>query len=105
MKRQVLYIFLLVLFYGSAVAQERSKERLHQVADLKITTLSTMLANKGIGEWGYSALIESEGRKLLFDTGSRPETVLQNAQELGIDLSDVEDVYLSHNHWDHIGGL
>ena len=76
------------------------------VSNLKITTLSTMLVNgKGIGEWGYSALIEVDGRKILFDTGSRPETVLVNARELDIDLSDVEDVFLSHNHWDHIGGL
>jgi 7,8-dihydropterin-6-yl-methyl-4-(beta-D-ribofuranosyl)aminobenzene 5'-phosphate synthase len=76
------------------------------VSDLKITTLSTMLVNgKGIGEWGYSALIEVDGRKILFDTGSRPKTVLLNARELEIDLSDVQDVFLSHNHWDHIGGL
>lgn len=76
-----------------------------QVGLLKVTTLSTMLANKGIGEWGYSALIEVDGKKILFDTGNRPETVLNNAQDLGIDLSDVEDVILSHNHGDHTGGL
>jgi 7,8-dihydropterin-6-yl-methyl-4-(beta-D-ribofuranosyl)aminobenzene 5'-phosphate synthase len=90
---------------ATAFSQELVKTNAHKVSTLKITTLSTMLANKGIGEWGYSALIESDGRKILFDTGSRPETVLQNAQTLGIDLSDVEDVFLSHNHWDHTGGL
>lgn len=76
-----------------------------QVSELKITTLSTMLANRGIGEWGYAALVEADGRQILFDTGRRPETVLQNAAELGIDLSIVEDVFLSHNHGDHTGGL
>jgi hypothetical protein len=35
----------------------------------------------------------------------RTETVLNNAHELGIDLSNVEDVVLSHNHWDHVTGL
>ncbi len=76
------------------------------VSELKVTTLSTMVTNgKGIGEWGYSALVEVDGRKILFDTGSRPNTVLLNAEELDIDLSDVQDVFLSHNHWDHIGGL
>ena len=75
------------------------------VNDLKITTLSTMLASQGIGEWGYSALVEVDGKKILFDTGRKPKTVLQNAEELGIDLSDVEDVFLSHNHGDHTGGL
>ncbi len=77
----------------------------HQVTDLKIATLSTMLANRGIGEWGYAALVEADGRQLLFDTGQRPETVLKNAEELGFDLHEVEDVFLSHNHGDHTGGL
>lgn len=77
----------------------------HKVRDLKIATLSTMLANRGIGEWGYAALVEADGRQLLFDTGQRPETVLKNAEELGFDLHEVEDVFLSHNHGDHTGGL
>lgn len=75
------------------------------VTNLKITTLSTMLANQGIGEWGYSALVEADGKQILFDTGRKPETVLKNAEELGIDLSNIEDVFLSHNHGDHTGGL
>jgi 7,8-dihydropterin-6-yl-methyl-4-(beta-D-ribofuranosyl)aminobenzene 5'-phosphate synthase len=77
----------------------------HQVKSLHITILSTMLADRGIGEWGFAALIEADGRRLLFDTGYRPETVLQNARELGIDLSTVTDVVLSHHHDDHTGGL
>jgi 7,8-dihydropterin-6-yl-methyl-4-(beta-D-ribofuranosyl)aminobenzene 5'-phosphate synthase len=75
------------------------------VKNLKVTTLSTMVANQGIGEWGYSALVEVDGKQILFDTGRRPETVLKNAEELGIDLSKVEDVFLSHSHGDHTGGL
>jgi 7,8-dihydropterin-6-yl-methyl-4-(beta-D-ribofuranosyl)aminobenzene 5'-phosphate synthase len=76
-----------------------------RVSALKITTLSTMLADDGIGEWGYAALVEVDGKRILFDTGARPRTVLENAHELGIDLSGVEDVVLSHNHGDHTGGL
>ncbi len=78
---------------------------LHKVASLKITILSTMLAEEGMGEWGFSALVEADGRRILFDTGLHPETVLQNARELGIDLSSVTDVVLSHHHGDHTGGL
>lgn len=85
--------------------QVHLKETNHTVSDLKIATLSTMLANRGIGEWGYSAIVEVDSRKLLFDTGQRPETVLQNAEELGFDLHEIEDVFLSHNHGDHTGGL
>lgn len=79
------------------------------VQSVHITILSTMLAGdpmfKGIGEWGFSALVEADGHRLLFDTGLRPQTVLYNARELGLDLSDITDVILSHNHADHIGGL
>ena len=78
---------------------------LHKVASLKITILSTMLADRGMGEWGFSALVEADGHRILFDTGLHPETVLHNARELGIDLSTVTDVVLSHHHGDHTGGL
>jgi len=64
-----------------------------------------MLADRGIGEWGFAALIEADGHRILFDTGARPDTVLQNATELGVDLHNVEEVILSHNHGDHTGGL
>jgi 7,8-dihydropterin-6-yl-methyl-4-(beta-D-ribofuranosyl)aminobenzene 5'-phosphate synthase len=65
-----------------------------------------MLADsRGIGEWGFSALVEADGHRLLFDTGARPETVLRNAEELGVDLADVSEVVLSHHHGDHTGGL
>ena len=77
-----------------------------QTSNAKVTILSTMVADYDyIGEWGFAALIESDGHQLLFDTGFRPNTVLENADSLGIDLSKVEHVFLSHNHLDHTGGL
>jgi hypothetical protein len=73
---------------------------------LHVTVLSTMLADtKGIGEWGFAALVEADGHRLLFDTGARPETVLENALELGVELADISEVVLSHHHGDHTGGL
>ena len=77
-----------------------------RVRSASVTILSTMLADtKGLGEWGFAALVEADGHRLLFDTGARPETVLTNARELGIDLAGVTDVVLSHHHGDHTGGL
>jgi 7,8-dihydropterin-6-yl-methyl-4-(beta-D-ribofuranosyl)aminobenzene 5'-phosphate synthase len=76
-----------------------------QVRALKITILSTMLADAGIGEWGFSALVEAGDHRVLVDTGARPQTVLQNARELGVDLASVQEVILSHNHDDHVRGL
>ncbi len=78
-----------------------------QIHALKVTVLSTMLVGNltGIGEWGFSALVEADGHRVLLDTGGHPNTVLQNARDLKIDLSDVQDVILTHNHWDHVSGL
>jgi 7,8-dihydropterin-6-yl-methyl-4-(beta-D-ribofuranosyl)aminobenzene 5'-phosphate synthase len=84
-----------------------------QIHALKVTVLSTMLVGdvgdhgdrSGRGEWGFSALIETDGHRILLDTGAHPETVLQNARDLKIDLSDVNEVILTHNHWDHVRGL
>ena len=76
-----------------------------QVKTLKVTILSTMLADEGIGEWGFAALVESDGHRILVDTGARPQTVLSNLHDLNLDLSDVKEVILTHNHDDHVGGL
>jgi 7,8-dihydropterin-6-yl-methyl-4-(beta-D-ribofuranosyl)aminobenzene 5'-phosphate synthase len=95
----------LSLSLGTAAAHPHSEGSRHGVSSLKVTILSTMLAEAGMGEWGFAALVEADGRRILFDTGLHPETVLQNARELGIDLSTVTDVVLSHHHGDHTGGL
>ena len=98
---QVFFVCFLTCL-RTAGAADTAHRPLHS---LKITVLSTMLADQGIGEWGFSALVEADGHKVLFDTGARPRTVLDNARELKVDLSDVEDVVLSHFHHDHTGGL
>lgn len=76
-----------------------------RIKDVRIQILSTMLADSGIGEWGFAAVVEADGRRILFDTGARPETVLRNAREMKVDLASITDVILSHNHGDHTGGL
>jgi 7,8-dihydropterin-6-yl-methyl-4-(beta-D-ribofuranosyl)aminobenzene 5'-phosphate synthase len=78
-----------------------------QVQALKITILSTMLADgeTELGEWGFGALVEVDGHRILFDTGAHTDVVLKNARALKIDLTTVPEVVLSHNHWDHVGGL
>lgn len=74
------------------------------VKKLKITILSTMLAQKGVGEWGFAALIEADSVKILFDAGGREKTVLENSKELNIDLSAIPELILSHGHGDHTAG-
>lgn len=100
--KSILAVVLGVTALSATAAEPRQR---HHVKALKITVLSTMLADRGIGEWGYAALVEVDGKRILFDTGARPETVLANAREMRIDLSNIEDVVISHNHGDHTGGL
>lgn len=100
--RAVLILAALLTTTAVALPEQPARPRIKK---LRIQILSTMLAEDGIGEWGFAALVEADGRRVLFDTGARPDTVLQNANELKIDLSQVTDVILSHNHDDHTGGL
>ncbi len=60
---------------------------------------------KGVGEWGFSALVETDSSRIIFDVGGRPTTVRDNATELKVDLSGIRQVVLSHNHTDHTAGL
>lgn len=55
--------------------------------------------------WGYAALIEYGGRRILFDTGPRGSDFAHNAAALGVDLKRLDFVVLSHRHNDHTGGL
>lgn len=108
---RLVLLLAISLYFGAATAfAQTSSSALGarapaEVRNLKITILSTMLADDGIGEWGFAALVEADGHKILYDTGARPNTVLENARELKIDLSDVQDVILSHFHDDHTTGL
>jgi len=56
-------------------------------------------------DWGFSCLVEAKGRKILFDTGANGEILLSNMQKLGIEPKQIQDVFISHAHFDHIGGL
>jgi len=73
---------------------------------LHITTLSENTAQRGelLAEWGLSILIETDEVNILLDTG-RTISACHNADTLGIDLSKIDKIALSHGHYDHTGGL
>ena len=72
---------------------------------MKITIVYDNEANPGLKSgWGFSCLIETE-EKILFDTGDSGEKLLFNFKKLGIAAESIDKVILSHNHWDHTGGL
>ena len=55
-------------------------------------------------DWGFSCLIENK-KKILFDTGANSEILLYNMKQLDIDSKTINIIILSHNHFDHVGGL
>jgi 7,8-dihydropterin-6-yl-methyl-4-(beta-D-ribofuranosyl)aminobenzene 5'-phosphate synthase len=56
-------------------------------------------------DWGFAALIEYRGKRILFDTGDNPDILARNAKAKGVDLSNLDFAVLSHRHGDHMGGL
>ena len=56
-------------------------------------------------DWGYAALIEYGGKRILFDTGDNSDILAHNVKIMGVDLSKLDFVVMSHRHSDHMGGL
>jgi 7,8-dihydropterin-6-yl-methyl-4-(beta-D-ribofuranosyl)aminobenzene 5'-phosphate synthase len=62
-------------------------------------------SNEVTKDWGFSALIEHDGKHILFDTGNNSEIFEHNVKSLGIDLTKLSVVVISHRHADHTTGL
>lgn len=92
-------VFALVA--GAAVAQPRP------AAETRITILSDAFAERqGVAlDWGFAALVEHRGRRILFDTGNNAGRFAANVRALGVDLSQLDFVVISHRHGDHTDGL
>ncbi len=56
-------------------------------------------------DWGYSALVEYGGKRILFDTGNNNDLFAQNVKSLNVDLTRLDFVVISHRHGDHTSGL
>jgi len=56
-------------------------------------------------DWGFSALLEVGGKRILFDTGNNSEIFAHNIQAKGVDLTNLDFAIISHRHGDHMGGL
>lgn len=72
----------------------------------RITTLSENTAGFPVvlAEWGLSVLVQTSDLNILLDTGAST-SVPHNAPILGVDLSTIDKIVLSHGHYDHTGGL
>ena len=56
-------------------------------------------------DWGFSCMVEFGNKKILFDTGAKPDILKSNMRSLDVDPLDMDSVFISHDHWDHTGGM
>jgi 7,8-dihydropterin-6-yl-methyl-4-(beta-D-ribofuranosyl)aminobenzene 5'-phosphate synthase len=56
-------------------------------------------------DWGFACLIETKKDTILFDTGAKKDILLNNMEKLMADPSKINKIFISHEHWDHNGGL
>lgn len=118
MKKIVLHSFILTLliFISSNALWAAEKGNIMSMENIdykgnpqkvKMTVLYDNYINTEGTEakWGFSCLIETVDKTLLFDTGGEGEVLLHNIQALNVDISNIDIIVISHNHWDHTGGL
>jgi len=75
---------------------------------MKVTIIyDNIVYKEGLqADWGFSCLVEVENTpKTLFDTGTNGSILLSNMEKLGIDPGSIDEVFISHAHFDHTGGL
>src|SRR5215467_2685959 len=92
--RCVLFASFFVLTF-SAIAKDRVTVLYDAFSDSKEVTK----------DWGFSALVEHDGKRILFDTGNNETIFEHNVKALGIDLTKLDFVVISHRHTDHSTGL
>jgi 7,8-dihydropterin-6-yl-methyl-4-(beta-D-ribofuranosyl)aminobenzene 5'-phosphate synthase len=72
---------------------------------VRLTVVVDNHAARGLtAEHGFALWLQHDGRTIMFDTGNK-EALLPNAQALGLDLSRVSELVVSHGHYDHTGGI
>jgi 7,8-dihydropterin-6-yl-methyl-4-(beta-D-ribofuranosyl)aminobenzene 5'-phosphate synthase len=77
------------------------------IEDLEITVIyDNRTYQEGLETaWGFACLIRGSDKTILFDTGGDGEILMSNMEKVGIDPASIDQVFLSHEHWDHTGGL
>ncbi len=96
---------LLVMFCAASLSAAPRPPAAHTQAQITVLYDAFGKSSDMQKDWGYAALVEYGGKRILFDTGNNPDILAHNAQVKGIDLSKLDFVVMSHRHGDHMGGL
>lgn len=91
----------------NAVAAAVAAPVTHAAAQPRVTIVYDAFGSRpGLRrDWGFAALVEYAGRRILFDTGNDPAVLAHNVRTLRLDLRRLDFVVVSHRHGDHIAGL
>ena len=93
---RALAVFILLLMH-TAVAETPNRVTILYDSFGKSPTLTM--------DWGFAALVEYGGKRILFDTGNNAQIFEHNVKAAGVDLQKLDFVVMSHRHGDHMGGL
>jgi 7,8-dihydropterin-6-yl-methyl-4-(beta-D-ribofuranosyl)aminobenzene 5'-phosphate synthase len=94
---RALAVFILLLLAHIAVAGTPNRVTILYDSFGKSPTLTM--------DWGFAALVEYGGKRILFDTGNNAQIFEHNVKAAGVDLQKLDFVVMSHRHGDHMGGL
>jgi 7,8-dihydropterin-6-yl-methyl-4-(beta-D-ribofuranosyl)aminobenzene 5'-phosphate synthase len=75
------------------------------MVELRVVYDNRTLKDELEPDWGFACVVDIGEQRILFDTGAKPEVLLANLQALAIEPLSIDCVVISHNHWDHFGGL
>ncbi len=124
MPRKLIFILAILVFWiGIYFLFKEIYPKLFMIEGTKIKTKLEAVANKA-GEisiitiydnyqvnthlktgWGFSCLVKTKDKNILFDTGADSPTLLSNMEKLNINPKEIDLIVLSHIHGDHVGGL
>ena len=93
--RLVVGLVLTAMVCGSGAAADRVTILYDAFGDSKELTK----------DWGFSALVEHDGKRILFDSGNNAEIFERNVKALGVDLTKIDFAVISHRHSDHATGI
>ncbi|NQV26450.1 MAG: MBL fold metallo-hydrolase [Rhodopirellula sp.] len=82
-------------------------DRVSQKSELEIRIVfdNTSARADLLRSWGFSAIIDFRGRRILFDAGSDPILLLEHLEKMQIDPTSIEHAVISHQHGDHLRGV
>jgi 7,8-dihydropterin-6-yl-methyl-4-(beta-D-ribofuranosyl)aminobenzene 5'-phosphate synthase len=108
MQKAQLFVFMSVIGSAWVLSSSAATSPAAATAETpRITVLYDAFGKDGAmtRDWGYAALVEINGKRILFDTGGDPEIFAKNLKAKGVDLTRLDFVVLSHRHGDHVGGV